>query len=132
MIRTLILALFVVTLSACGSSAATGPQGAVSDAAGNGAVSEVTARGGELFAANCAACHGVSGATGTASGPPLVHIVYEPSHHGDLAFHRAVREGVAPHHWDFGPMPPVSGLSDADIEDIIGYVREQQRAAGIE
>lgn len=132
MIRTLTLVLFaVVTLSACGSSPGTRPQDALSEADGNGAVSEVTARGGELFAANCAACHGVSG-TGTAAGPPLVHIVYEPSHHGDLAFHRAVREGVAPHHWDFGPMPPVSGLSDEDIDHIIGYVREQQRAAGIE
>ncbi|MFU8841610.1 MAG: c-type cytochrome [Nitriliruptoraceae bacterium] len=127
MSRTLRLALLaLVTLSACASSPDAGSVEGSDDAA-----SEVAVRGRELFAANCAACHGVAG-TGTTSGPPLVHIIYEPSHHGDGAFHRAVREGVTPHHWDFGPMPPVSGLSDADIDHIIGYVREQQRAAGIE
>ncbi len=126
MIRTLALALLaLVTLSACGSSADTGTV-----EAGDSAASDVTARGHELFAANCAACHGAAG-TGTTSGPPLVHIVYEPSHHGDGAFHRAVREGVTPHHWDFGPMPAISGLSDADIDHIIAYIRERQRAAGI-
>lgn len=126
MIRTLALALLaLVTLSACGSSADTGTV-----EAGDSAASDVTARGHELFAANCAACHGAAG-TGTTSGPPLVHIVYEPAHHGDGAFHRAVREGVTPHHWDFGPMPAISGLSDADIDHIIAYIRERQRAAGI-
>jgi len=127
MIRTLLLALLaLVSLSGCAGSPDAG-----SVEAGDDAASEVTARGRELFAANCAACHGESG-TGTTSGPPLVHIIYEPSHHGDGAFYRAVREGVTPHHWDFGPMPPVEGLSDADIDHIIGYVREEQRAAGIE
>lgn len=127
MIRTLLLALVVlVSFNACASSPDAG-----SVEAGDDAASEVTARGRELFAANCAACHGASG-TGTTSGPPLVHIIYEPSHHGDEAFYRAVREGVTPHHWDFGPMPPVSGLTDADIAAIVGYIREQQLAAGIE
>jgi mono/diheme cytochrome c family protein len=58
-----------------------------------------------IFAANCAQCHGAQGG-GTDQGPPLVHIVYEPGHHPDESFRRAVREGVAPHHWDFVPMPP--------------------------
>lgn len=126
MIRILTI-VAIVTLTACGASS----PDATSVGAGDGAASEVSARGEDLFATNCAACHG-AGATGTTSGPPLVHIVYEPSHHGDAAFHRAVREGVVPHHWDFGPMPPVEGLSDAEIDAIIGHVREQQRAAGIE
>jgi len=127
MTRTLPLALLpIVILSACASST----DGASVEAVDSDA-SAMTARGRELFEANCAACHGVSG-TGTTSGPPLVHIIYEPSHHGDAAFHRAVRVGVTPHHWDFGPMPPVSGLSDADIDHIIDYVRGRQRAAGIE
>ena len=89
------------------------------------------ARGEQLFDNNCAVCHGVQG-TGTTVGPPLVHVVYEPGHHPDEAFRRAVAEGVPQHHWDYGDMPAVPGLSDDEVEDIIGYVRELQREAGIE
>ena len=89
------------------------------------------ARGQELFAANCAACHGAD-ATGTPSGPPLVHEVYEPSHHGDASFLRAVQQGVQPHHWEFGPMPAVPGLDTDDVADIIAHVRGLQREAGIQ
>ena len=89
------------------------------------------ARGEQLFDNNCAVCHGVQG-TGTTVGPPLVHIVYEPGHHSDEAFRRAVDAGVPQHHWDYGDMPAVPGLSDDEVEDIIGYVRELQREAGIE
>ena len=89
------------------------------------------AQGQELFQANCARCHGPQ-ATGTAMGPPLVHENYEPSHHDDDAFRNAVRNGVSPHHWDFGPMPAIPALDDQEIDAIIGYVRGLQRAAGIE
>ena len=88
------------------------------------------ARGEQLFDNNCAVCHGVQG-TGTTVGPPLVHVVYEPGHHSDEAFRRAVAEGSPQHHWDYGDMPAVPGLSDDEVEDIIGYVRELQREAGI-
>ena len=88
-------------------------------------------RGGELFTANCAVCHG-DAADGTASGPPLVHEVYEPSHHGDESFQVAVARGVQPHHWEFGPMPPIAGLDRDDVADITAWVRERQREAGIE
>ncbi len=90
-----------------------------------------TAAGGEsLFIENCAACHGEN-AAGTASGPPLIHKYYEPSHHGDGAFHAAVMQGVRAHHWRFGNMPPVDGLEEQDVGSIIAYVREVQRANGI-
>jgi len=88
------------------------------------------ARGEQLFDNNCAVCHGAQG-TGTTVGPPLVHVVYEPGHHSDEAFRRAVAEGSPQHHWDYGDMPAVPGLSDAEVEDIIAYVRELQREAGI-
>jgi mono/diheme cytochrome c family protein len=83
-----------------------------------------------LFTANCAACHGRL-AAGTDVGPPLVHIYYEPGHHADIAFRRAVELGVRPHHWNFGPMPPVPGLSEAQIAAITAYLRWLQRQAGI-
>jgi len=52
------------------------------------------AAGKTLFDANCAACHGRN-ATGTEQGPPLVHIIYEPNHHGDASFYRALPLGYA-------------------------------------
>ena len=88
-------------------------------------------RGQQLFTQSCAACHGAQG-VGTAAGPPLVHEVYEPSHHGDAAFLRAVQQGVEPHHWEFGPMPAVPGLDTQDVADIVAYVRQLQRDAGIQ
>jgi len=35
------------------------------------------------------------------------------------------------HHWQFGHMPPVPGLSQKDVAKIIAFVRELQRANGI-
>ena len=64
--------------------------------------------------------------------PPLVHNIYEPGHHGDEAFQRAVAVGVRRHHWPFGDMPPVEGLSRADVALIVAYIRELQSANGIE
>ena len=86
--------------------------------------------GARLFAENCAVCHGEN-ATGTDTGPPLLHRVYEPGHHPDRLFQRAVSHGVMSHHWQFGNMPPVPGLSRKDVAKIIAYVRELQRANGI-
>lgn len=86
--------------------------------------------GERLFAENCAACHGAA-ADGTNSGPPLVHRLYEPGHHPDISFQSAVKNGVIAHHWDFGDMPPVAGLSQEEVAQIIAYVRDLQREGGI-
>ncbi len=82
------------------------------------------------FEKTCMACHGKN-AAGTRSGPPLVHKVYEPNHHSDTAFHRAVRKGVRAHHWPFGNMAPVADVKPAQVDLIVRYVRELQRANGI-
>lgn len=87
--------------------------------------------GERAFNAVCAACHGAN-AAGTQSGPPLVHRIYEPSHHGDYAFEMAVSNGVRAHHWTFGDMPPQPALTRADLKTVIAYVRELQKANGIE
>lgn len=83
------------------------------------------------FEAKCAACHGVNAAGQDGVAPPLVHIIYEPSHHGDEAFQRAVALGVQAHHWPFGDMPPVEGITRGDVTMIVAYIRELQRANGI-
>ena len=77
----------------------------------------------------CADCHGVN-AIGSDKGPPLLHAYYKPGHHGDISFSNAALVGVRAHHWPFGDMPPVEGITDADIEIIIQYVRELQAANG--
>lgn len=84
-----------------------------------------------LFDANCASCHGAN-ATGSEQGPPLVHRIYEPSHHGDQAFLLAALNGVRAHHWQFGNMPPVEGVSESDVRKITAYIRALQRANGID
>lgn len=83
------------------------------------------------FKVNCLPCHGAEG-TGTQQGPPLVHKIYEPNHHGDEAFQRAAANGVRAHHWQFGDMPKVATVTPADVAEIIQYVRWLQRQAGIQ
>ena len=78
----------------------------------------------------CARCHGPEG-IGTKQGPPLVHKIYEPNHHGDAAFQRAAANGVRAHHWQFGDMPKVEGVKPEDLDHIVKYVRWLQRQAGI-
>ncbi|GAA3876712.1 cytochrome c [Celeribacter arenosi] len=87
--------------------------------------------GKRAFDAVCAACHGVNAAGRDGVGPPLVHKIYEPSHHGDMSFYLAAENGVRAHHWRFGNMPAQTGLSRADVATIIAYVRAVQRANGI-
>lgn len=82
------------------------------------------------FNAKCAVCHGANG-TGTDKGPPFLHKVYEPNHHGDESFQRAAKMGVQSHHWKFGNMPPVAGITRAEVAKIVIYIREVQAANGI-
>ena len=60
-----------------------------------------------------------------------MHKIYEPNHHGDESFQLAVAMGVRAHHWKFGNMPAIEGLTRADVKPIIAYVRELQRHNGI-
>ncbi len=93
-------------------------------------LSDVAGQGAELFTANCSECHGAT-AGGSSQGPPLVDKIYEPGHHADFSFVRAVDVGSPQHHWQFGDMEPVPGLSAEDVNKIICYVRELQYANGI-
>lgn len=80
---------------------------------------------------SCAACHGKDLGGTAEKGPPLLHRVYEPSHHSDAAFQLAVKNGARAHHWKFGDMAPVPGLTPDDVAHITAHVRMMQRKAGI-
>lgn len=114
--RLLTAVVVAAALAACGSSD-----------------EDPVAKGERLFQGEgtCATCHGAD-LRGTPMGPPFLHELYVPDHHPDQAFQNAVRNGVQPHHWGFGPMPPLTHLSADDVRAITAYVRAQQQEAGIE
>jgi cytochrome c2 len=89
------------------------------------------AAGATLFSRYCAECHGAAG-DGTDQGPPLVHKIYAPGHHGDASFHYAALNGSRAHHWNFGEMPPVEGIAEQDVTKIVAFVRAVQKANGVE
>lgn len=93
-------------------------------------LSEIGRRGKEAFDSNCVQCHGRNG-SGSDKGPPLIHRVYHPGHHGDAAFFLAAKVGVRRHHWQFGDMPAQPLVTDAQLAAIVGFVREVQVANGI-
>ncbi|WP_019568042.1 c-type cytochrome [Thioalkalivibrio sp. ALMg13-2] len=144
-----VVCLALLTLAACSEApdSDTGDAAAQAPASESNAASGSTAQldyslppedfaaapeaGRSLFRANCMQCHGED-ARGTDQGPPLIHRIYEPSHHPDITFHRAVALGVHQHHWEFGEMPPVAGVSGEDTAHIIAWIRQEQRAVGID
>lgn len=117
----LLVVASIALLSGCEQTPWLPPPGFVGD----------PAQGELLFDARCVSCHG-AGARGTIQGPPLVHEVYRPSHHADLAFHMAVKSGVRAHHWQYGDMPPQEGFTPEQVGHIAAWVRKEQRRAGIE
>lgn len=122
---TALTAALALAVGACGGSAGSGdvdipPQEPALVSAGAG-----------LYQASCAGCHGEN-LEGTDDGPSMLSAVYEPNHHGDGAFLLAVQRGVLSHHWRFGDMPAIEGLTPDDVFAIVAFVREQQRTQGFE
>lgn len=87
--------------------------------------------GADVYAASCASCHGAD-LRGTDKGPSQLSIVYEPNHHSDESFRSAIANGAPQHHWTFGDMEPVEGLSDDEIDAVIAFVRGEQERLGFE
>ena len=84
------------------------------------------AKGQVLYEKYCSSCHGMQ-LDGSDKGPPLVHPYYKPSHHGDNAFYRAALNGVKQHHWNFGNMPPVAGMTPGKMDSVLPYIRYYQQ-----
>ena len=62
----------------------------------------------------------VEGAGGVAS--PLSHTIYEQVHNGDESFQRVAAGGVPAHHWPFGNVPAVEGVTRGDIKIVTAYI----------
>lgn len=105
------------------------------DEAGESGIAPQDARlvgvGADLYQADCARCHGTD-LRGSGQGPSLLSEVYEPGHHSDASFLLAVQNGSPAHHWRFGAMEPVEGLTADDVGAIVAFVRETQRTEGFE
>lgn len=96
-----------------------------------GELSKRAVKGQKTFNENCATCHGVNGEGGTSIGPPLIHDIYNPGHHANESFNRAVTNGVQQHHWPYGNMPPQPHIRFVDMIDILTFIREAQQQNGI-
>ena len=84
------------------------------------------AKGQLLYERYCSSCHGLR-LEGSDTGPPLLHPFYKPSHHDDKSFYRAALKGVRQHHWNFGDMPPVAGMTPGKMDRVVPYLRYYQR-----
>ena len=87
-------------------------------------------KGQVLYEKYCSSCHGVQ-LNGTDKGPPLIHPFYKPSHHGDRAFYNAALKGTQQHHWEFGDMPPVVGMTQKKMDNLVPFVRYYQKQKGL-
>ncbi len=122
--RLRVIALVMVGaigMTACGSEDSTRSSGADPD----------FERGAAVYAESCASCHG-GDLRGTDDGPSHLSVVYEPNHHSDDSFRNAIANGASQHHWGFGDMDPVDGLSSADVEAVIAFVRAEQERLGFD
>ena len=100
--------------------------GAAANAAETVQIPFKLAKGQLLYEKYCASCHGQQ-LDGTDKGPPLIHPFYKPSHHGDQSFYRAALKGTRQHHWNFGDMEPVPGITPGKMDRIVPYVRYYQQ-----
>lgn len=129
----LILSLLIVVLSmlaACGgggsepapAAPAAAPTEAPAVAAGD------VAKGKELFATTCAACHGPNGEGVTGLGKPFTTSEFVKSQTDEqmLAFLKVGRPSSDPANTTGVDMPPKGGnpaLTDEQLTDIVAYIR---------
>ena len=126
-IRNFLLA--IVALLVAGGALANHREGHVDVTVG--VLSNQAQFGQQVFNAKCADCHGLNG-SGTRKGPPLIHAIYNPGHHSNKSFYRAVRNGVKQHHWPYGDMPPQKSVGFSEMGALVKFIREVQVFNGIE
>lgn len=106
--------------SAQGAPPVQGPPSAAQGSPADKLTPDDIAMGKQLFAANCASCHGVD-ASGQL-GPNLHGVVQRRGEQGVFGI---VRNGM-------GGMPPVSSINDQRVWQVIGYVRTLGESGSME
>ncbi len=91
----------------------------------------IPSEGQGLYQKNCSQCHGRQMRGVDLKGPPLLHAYYEPGHHSDYAFYRAIKSGTQAHHWQFGDMPAQPQVDPKQAAHIVAFVRKHQQRVGI-
>ena len=82
-------------------------------------ISDLGLLGKNIFEIKYQSCHGINAAGCHEMGPPLVHKIYEPSHHSDQSFYRAMALGLKSHNWRSGNMAAIEDLTKGDVKAII-------------
>tara|TARA_R100000455_G_scaffold18312_1_gene9004 strand:- start:86 stop:514 length:429 start_codon:yes stop_codon:yes gene_type:complete len=85
-----------------------------------------------VFDTKCAYCHGLNAAGRDGVGPPLVHLMYAPGATDDARLALSIRKGVKADKWPFGDMPAEPDLAEEEIRGLVAYIREMQKANGIQ
>lgn len=125
------LGLLVAVVALAMALTACATEGASSDRSDRPSKTGAGANGAALYKQKCGSCHGAD-LKGTDRGPSQLSVVYAPDHHPDEAYRSAIANGARAHHWSFGDMAPVKGLTADQVDAIIDYVRAQQREHGLE
>jgi mono/diheme cytochrome c family protein len=120
----------VLLMLVAGMSIANHQNGHVDVTVDTDQLSDRALKGQEVFNIRCAVCHGTNG-SGTPAGPPLIHTIYNPNHHDNNSFSRAVTKGVQQHHWSYGNMPAQAGVGFSELSAILAFVREVQVFNGV-
>lgn len=120
--RMIILATLLLTLGACGGGAGDPQSGSSAPAAGD------PAHGADLYAATCTGCHGPDAKGLPNLGKDLTTSAFLAglSDADAVAFLKVGRPGTDPANTTGVDMPPKGGnpaLSDADLADIVAYLR---------
>ncbi|MGI9578311.1 MAG: c-type cytochrome [Microthrixaceae bacterium] len=77
----------------------------------------------------CGSCHGRD-FDGSAAGPSQLDAVFAPDVTTDEDFRTAITEGAPERNYDFTAMPAIGSLDDAEIENVIAYIRSVQQERG--
>ena len=130
MTRTILIVSSLSLVLGCTAPPPDGASAEFAETVRQATIPPTLAAGEAAFESNCQSCHGERG-LGTDKGPPLVNLIYEPSHHADIAFFIAAQRGVRAHHWNFGDMPPQPQVEREEVEAIVAYIRFLQDQVGI-
>jgi mono/diheme cytochrome c family protein len=95
----------------------------------NAAADSRAQRGMRVYAANCATCHQLNGAGDAALGPDLNRPFSPTEYFQENYLRKLIRDPAAVRNWDQRKMPgfPAGALSDADVDNLIAYLRQMAK-----